>query len=298
MSLTQDNQHSTNRTWLGEFLRSRRERLSPKDYGFPVLKRRRSPGLLREEVAQLSGISAAYYTWLEQGRDINMSSEVLNAVARALRLTEAERVHLFTLVGKELRENPTADEALHPTIAHIFNDHSAGLAAYLCDSWFNVLEATRLATSIFGIGAGPDLDSNLLHRLFADPRQRSLWVDWQTEAHIAVGMFRQGLAKQPTSAEGMRLLESIQKTPDFESVWEAYDVRVRPSPDEFFRREPWAIVHPDVGLLRVHRVAMAIPARAERTLVLYSPADAETSCKFRSLQDPRVPRAGLYLVPA
>jgi transcriptional regulator with XRE-family HTH domain len=104
-------ERSTNRAWLGEFLRSRRERLSPKDYGFPVMSRRRSPGLRRDEVAQLSGISIAYYTWIEQGREINMSADVLNSIARALGFSEAERAHLFALVGIEIAENSRGNDA-------------------------------------------------------------------------------------------------------------------------------------------------------------------------------------------
>src|SRR5450755_2522393 len=149
-------ERSTNRAWLGEFLRSRRARLSPTDYGFPVMRRRRLPGLSRDEVAQLAGISIAYYTWIEQGREINMSPDVLNAIARALCLGEAERVHLFTLVGMEVTENTLGDDRMHPTIANIFNYlnynyASSSWCALMYDSWFNVLESTLLATAVFGI---------------------------------------------------------------------------------------------------------------------------------------------------
>jgi transcriptional regulator with XRE-family HTH domain len=285
----------TNRAWLGEFLRSRRARLSPTDYGFPEKRRRRLPGLSRDEVAQLAGISIAYYTWIEQGRVINMSPDVLNAIARALRLKEAERVHLFTLVGIEVTENAIADERTHPTIANIFDYTSSSWCALVYDSWFNVHESTFLATAVFGIRPGHDLESNVLYRLFADPVQRTLWVEWENEARMAVGMFRHGLARQPDSLEGFRILSALLEMPDFAQLWDAYDVRIHPSPDEFFRREPWQLAPPEVGLIRVHRLAMNIPAASDRTLMLCSAADAETSRKFLGLLECGAQR---YLVPA
>jgi hypothetical protein len=291
-------ERSMNRAWLGEFLRSRRARLSPQDYGFPVTRRRRSPGLRRDEVAQLSGISVAYYTWIEQGRDINMSPEVLNAIARALGFSEAERTHLLTLAGIEVPESAVGDDRLHPTIAQIFSHHSSTWCAYLSDSWFNVLQATALATAVFGIKPGRELESNALYRLFADPTRRSFWADWETEAHMKVGMLRQALAKQPNSPGGLRLLDALVATPDFDRVWDAYDVRIRPSPDEFFRPEPWLIEHPEAGLLRIHRVATAIPARAEQILALYSPADDETARKLQGLLHRSKKRPDLFVVPA
>jgi MmyB-like transcription regulator ligand binding domain/Helix-turn-helix domain len=290
-------ERSTNRAWLGEFLRGRRERLSPIDYGFPVMQRRRSPGLRRDEVAQLSGISIAYYTWIEQGRDINMSADVLNAIARALGLNEAERVHLFTLVGIDVSGGCVRDDCLHPTIAHVLG-HASPAFALLYDPWFNMLEATRLATAALGIVAGRELESNLLYRLFADPVQRGVWVDWESEARMAVGMFRQALARQTSASDGFALLTELLKMPDFERKWGAYDVRVHPSPDEFFRKEPCHLRHPDAGVLCVYRLAMAIPGRNDRTLVMCSPADSETSRKFCGLLEHAEPRTERYLRPA
>jgi transcriptional regulator with XRE-family HTH domain len=261
------------------------------------MRRRRSPGLRRDEVAQLSGISIAYYTWIEQGRDINMSPEVLNAIARALLLSEAERVHLFALVGIEVRENTVGDERVHPTIANIFNYAPSSWCAFVHDSWFNVLQSTFLAIAVFDISPGRELESNLLYRLFADPKQRKVWVEWENEARMAVGMFRHGLARRPTASEGFCLLDALLEVPDFARIWDEYDVRIRPSPDEFFRPEPWQLAHPELGLVRVHRLAMAIPAGIDHTLVLCSPADAETSYTFRGLLD-REQSLERYLMPA
>jgi transcriptional regulator with XRE-family HTH domain len=261
------------------------------------VSRRRSPGLRRDEVAQLSGISIAYYTWIEQGREINMSADVLNSIARALGFSEAERAHLFALVGAEIAESAGGDGRLHPTIAHLFDFGSSSWCAWLYDACFNVLQSTPLATAIFGIAPDRSIESNLLYRLFADPAQRQVWVDWEGEARMAVGMFRHALVRQLPASDGFRLLEVLLKIADFARIWGAYDVRVSPSPDEFFREDPWELTHSDMGLMRIHRLAMAIPACIDRTLVMCSAADAETSFKFQSLLE-RSRRVERYLKPA
>lgn len=283
-------EHPTNRMRLGEFLRTRRARLSPADLGLPPLGRRRTPGLRREEVAQLSGISVAYYTWMEQGRDLHMSFDVLNALARTLHLTNAERTHLFTLAGLEVPESVVVEGSdLHPTLVNLF-EKTPNLCAFKYDSWFNVVAATPLATAVFGIWPHRGAESNLICRVFADPEQRRLWVDWETEARILVGMFRQSLAKWPEASDGKALLEVLPRLPDFTSVWTAYDVRLRPSPDEYFRAEPWELNHGRVGTLRIHRIAMAVPKQNGGAIVLCSPADPETAAKFHDLVDAGKPR--------
>jgi transcriptional regulator with XRE-family HTH domain len=280
--MMQQIERSTNRLWLGDFLRSRRERLSPRDYGFPVMRRRRSQGLRRDEVAQLAGISVAYYTWIEQGREINMSAEVLNAIARALGFNEAERAHLFALVGIEIADDAVSNVRVHPTLAQFFADDSTRWCAFLYDACFNVLQSTQLATTIFGIAPDCSIESNLLYRLFADPTQRELWVDWESEAHLLVGMFRQSLALQPSAMDGFRLLDLLLGIPDFERIWSDYDVRLCPSPNEFFRPEPWQLEHPVLGSLRIHRLAVTLPAPRDRRLAMFSAADAETTQKLRA----------------
>jgi hypothetical protein len=227
-----------------------------------------------------------------------MSADVLNSIARALSFSEAERAHLFALVGIEIAKNALGEDRLHPTIAHLFDFGSTSWCALLYDSCFNVLQAAPLATAIFGIAVDRGIDSNLLYRLFADPAQRKVWVDWDSEARMAVGMFRHALVRQPADSDGFRLLDILLSMADFERIWRAYDVRVCPSPDEFFRSEPWELSHPDVGLMRVHRLALAIPARLDRTIVMCNAADTETSYKFQRLLERSRPRAKRHLRPA
>jgi transcriptional regulator with XRE-family HTH domain len=283
---------------LGEFLRTRRARLSPADFGLPHLGRRRTPGLRREEVAQLSGISVAYYTWMEQGRDLHMSFDVLNALARTLHLSNAERTHLFTLADLKVPESVVVeDSTLHPTLAHLL-ETSPDLCAFTYDAWFNVVAATPLATSVFGMRPGRGAESNWIYHVFADPEQRCLWADWESEARILAGMFRQCLAKWPDATEGNALLEALKHVPDFTKVWTPYDVRLLPSPDEYFRAEPWELNHRRVGTLRIYRIALAVPRRHGGTILLCSPAEPKTASRFQELVDLGTARQRLSLVKA
>ncbi len=212
-----------------------------------------------------------------------MSPDVLRSLARVLRFTHAERTHLFTLAGTPLPEHDLAANAeLHRTLAHLFSD-SRNVCAFARDPWFNVTAATSLATSVFGVRPGRGLESNLLYRIFDDPLQQQLWVDWESEVRMRVGMLRQALAQWPAREEGQELLKVLERIPSFASIWNGYDVRSNPSPDEYFREEPWELEHPKFGTLRVHRIAMTIPDKAASTLVLTSPGDPETCAKFQEL---------------
>jgi transcriptional regulator with XRE-family HTH domain len=282
---------STNKLRLGEFIRTRRERLAPADFGLPPLGRRRTPGLRRDEVAQLSRISIAYYTWIEQGKDMNISSDVLNALARTLRFTEAERTYVFTLAGVDISDHVVVDEPkMHPTLEHLLTSGKA-VCSFKYDCWFNVLGATPLANAVFGLAAGVE-PLNLLDAVFTDPTQRRLWFDWEGEARLLTGMFRQSLAKWPDDPEGEALLYRLRAFPDFGRIWQDHEVRHRPSPIEYFRHEPWHLRHA-IGRLSVHRIALTVPTCSRRELLLYSPADdltAERLCELVRRDDRAVNR--------
>jgi transcriptional regulator with XRE-family HTH domain len=276
-------EREANRAALSEFLRSRRARLSPNMFGLPLMKGRRTPGLRREEVAQLTGISIAYYTWIEQGRNVNMSAQVLNAIARELRFTPAERMHLFTLAGINESESVNVPGGeMHPTLAQFVYDPSK-IGVQLYDRWFNVVDSNPIATAISGITTNEWPHCNILLQLFLDPTQQDRWVDWESEVRVMIGMLRQTLAKCPDSPEGKKLVASLTGNPHFDRIWAEYDVRQRPSPEEYFREEPWQVSHPVVGMLRIHRIAIAIPTNDESTMALLSPADDETQHKFKML---------------
>src|SRR5205814_9449046 len=146
---------------LGEFLKNRRARLAPAAIGLPLRARRRTPGLRREEVADLAGVSASWYTWLEQGRDIRVSPEVLLGIARALQLEPAERAHLFRLAGHAPPATETATAAISPRLQRVL-DHWDPFPAHIAGRRRDVLAWNRASEIINGWSQLPDATRNLL----------------------------------------------------------------------------------------------------------------------------------------
>ncbi len=272
-----------NRLRLAEFLRRRRQRLDPKELGLPDNTRRRSIGLRREDVAELAGISAAYYSWIEQARDLRLSGDVIDGLAAALQLNEAERNYVATLAGVAFLENANEEtQQLHPTIAHVVGSRST-VCALLRDRWFNVLATSPLARKLLLVNAATWPKQNLIWKLCHDQDHASLWSDPKRELRLAVGMFRQSLAHDPHSIVGNQLLDELMEHPLFAEAWEANEVHLTPSPTEYFREEPWELHHPDIGQLLVHRIALPIPKPKRWSVVIFSPADVETDQKFAQI---------------
>jgi transcriptional regulator with XRE-family HTH domain len=272
-----------NRTRLAEFFRKRRELLQPNDLGLPRAKRRRTPGLRREDVADLAGISSTYYTWIEQAREIRLSRDVIGDLASALRLNQAERKYVITLAGLETNDSLSEDaEQLHPTLAHIVGNDST-MCAILCDPWFNAVAASSLARQVLFVTPESWPEQNLIWRLCDDRAYASIWGDWQSELRLSVGTLRQNLARDPHSIAGNRVLEKLSSHASFANLWTAGDVQLNPSPEEYFRDAPWELTHPDVGNLRVHRIGVSPPTRKQWVLTMFTPSDAETGRKFAHL---------------
>src|SRR5215469_8511380 len=163
---------------LAEFLRARRSRLQPADVGLPDGARRRTPGLRREEVAQLADISPTYYTFLEQGRDIRPSAQVLAALGRALRLTPAEQAHLRDLVHGELAVGTLPPDALLPAVGALV-DRLDPWPAYVTGRRFDVLACNRAARMRWADWpARPEPERNVLWWTFLDPTARTVLADW------------------------------------------------------------------------------------------------------------------------
>ena len=271
---------SINRLRLAEFLRSRRDRLQPADFGLPSFRRRRTRGLRRDDVAELAGISVTYYTWIEQARELNLSREVVESIAGALRFNGAERKYISTLAGLPASDELNFGDKLHPAVAHILQDSSA--CALVRDQWFNVVAASALAREVFSIGQDPH-SKNIIWRLCFDSNFSSIWTDHKKELQLCIGMFRQSLANDPESSAGNRLLQELNDHPGFAGLWNACDVELQPSPQDYFREEPWEVQHPKVGLIRFHRISMSVPCSNQSVLKMISPADDMTRKKFQHL---------------
>ena len=207
---------------LGSFLRARRERTSPCDVGLPDSPRRRTPGLRREELANLAGISTTWYTFLEQGRDVRASTQVLTAIADALRLGKPERAHLITIAN----DHTVAVEDLEylaPEVAHIpaMVDPNP---AYVTGSSFDLLAYNGAAAGLFP-GATSTEHPNLARWMFTDPTAREILPDWPIVAQGLLARLRSNAGKHPDSPRFGRLEHELRTaSAEAEEWWPRYDI--------------------------------------------------------------------------
>lgn len=217
------------RAELGEFLRSRRARLRPEEYGLPSHGRRRVPGLRREELAQLAGVSVDHYIRLEQGRALHFSAEILDSVARALQLDHAESAHLHRLAlptsAERLEaagEGPPLRAGIRRLLASVVD-----APAYLVDRNTNVLAWNQLASTLLtDFGAIPAPERNMARLVFLDPSVRDLYIDWLTRARDVAGFLRMDAARRPVPASTQALIDELSTaSAEFREIWAEHAVR-------------------------------------------------------------------------
>jgi transcriptional regulator with XRE-family HTH domain len=227
---------------LGAFLRALRERQTPTAHGLVSGSRRRTPGLRREEVAQLCGLSATWYTWIEQGRDVSVSPATLARLARGLRLSRAERSYLFELAAKRDPDRAsTGDDPPDTVLACV--DAIEGPAYILDRTWtarrWNA-EAARLFTGWLDAGGEP----NLLRYIFLRPEARSLILDWDVRAHRVVAEFRAAMTGHADDPALRRLVEELSVTSAaFARCWAAHGVLAREGGERTFKHSSDGLVH-------------------------------------------------------
>ncbi len=252
------------------FLRSRREKLTPAAVGLPEGFRRRTPGLRREEVALLAGVGTTWYTWLEQGRDVRASAEVLSALADALRLDPAERRHLFTLSDRPSAEVPSRGPEDVPAALRRMLASLAGQPAYVLGRRWDVLAWNAAAVAVFGDYALLQGDArNSVHRVFTDPAHRRLLVDWEIVAANSLAMFRADSARYAGDPDFERLIATLtQASPEFRAWWPRQDV-LRPLTGHKRLR------HPEGGPMTFEYTALAVMDRTDMKLVVYTPLEED-----------------------
>lgn len=249
------------RRLLGAFLRAQREGLSPAAAGLPAGPRRRTPGLRREEAAQLAGVSATWYTWLEQGREVSASAEALSRLSRALHLLPAERAYLFELAGRRDPAAPPAALEAPASLAEAvagFDGPAYGLDRYWTAVCWNAA-ARRLLSGWLG---GPE--PNLLRYLFGDPAARRFVVDWPDRAQRVVAEFRADFSRNLNDMAMQRLVEDLRSEPTFALMWEEQTVLAR---EGGLRR----FDHPQEGALAFEQFTFHPAERPDCKLVLLAP---------------------------
>ncbi len=280
-----DGNGTRRRAELSDFLRRRRAGISPEDVGLPDGGRRRTPGLRREEVALLAGVGTTWYTWLEQGRDVRASLEVLEAIARALKLTPTERTHLVLLGrGEEPPPCKSPAERISPTLKRLIEGLGPNPAYVLGRRW-DYLSWNRAACALFGdFESVPRPARNHVWMTFMDPSWRELFPDWEKSARRLVAKFRADSARYLGDPEFEELIHALrQSSPEFCRAWKLHEV----SSAGEGRKE---VHHPVEGLM-VFEHAVFRPGQApDQRLVLYSPRpEHDTPAKLERLMEPRSP---------
>ncbi|MGQ7818608.1 helix-turn-helix transcriptional regulator [Metapseudomonas furukawaii] len=213
------------RAELAEFLRSRRERISPEEVGLPAGSRRRTPGLRREEVAALAGVGLSWYTWLEQGRDISVSATFLDNLARALKLDSTERRHLFLLAHQRLPAEPGRTWCVVPPLIHRLIEDLPLRPAYVLNLRWDVLAWNTAADRVFCFSAMPADRRNFLWKLFTSPAMRELFDPWDDQALQILSSFRRDYVRATQDPEIAALVKELTKvSPDFRDWWQQQEI--------------------------------------------------------------------------
>ena len=250
---------------LGEFLQAVRKRGTPEAFGFPQGTRRRTQGLRREEVAQLANISATWYTWIEQGRDVNMSADALVRMAQALKLTRTERAYLFDLAGRRDPQGHVAEEDLAPTaLTSLLKD--IHVPAYILGRTWNILAWNKEAGKLFGDWLAQEaITPNLLRLVFTHPKAKTFVLNWEARGRRLVAEFRADCRSRIDEPELQTLVNELSKaSTEFDQFWKQHDVLERQGGLREFN-------HEKLGLLSYQQVTMRPVDQEQLKLVMLSP---------------------------
>jgi transcriptional regulator with XRE-family HTH domain len=268
------------RAELRSFLRTRRARLSPLQVGLPAGGRRRTPGLRREELAQLAGVGSTWYTWLEQGRPITVSASVLDNLASALRLDAVERTHLFILArGETPAAPPTATEMVGPAVQQIL-DALGTYPAYVVNARWDAVAWNEAACRVFtDFAALSPRDRNLLWFMFMHPLARQLYIDWEGAARHILAFFRASTGRYVGETWFTALIAELScASPAFAAWWPRNDVYGTP------REAHKEVNHPLVGRLALQSTPLQIAQAPELCMMVYAPVPGtETAAKLQRL---------------
>ncbi|MBW9089964.1 helix-turn-helix domain-containing protein [Rhizobium wenxiniae] len=264
---------------LGSYLKDRRAKLNPTEFGIEAT-RRRTPGLRREEVAQRANVSATWYTWLEQGRGGSPSSDVLDRLARALALTSAEREHLFLLA--QHRPPEIRHQSFEPISAQLQRvlDAMTFSPAVLRTALWDVVGWNAAASVVMtDYALLPPEERNILKLIFCNARVRGHMVNWERDARSAVASFRAEAIKaaRPQALQAM-VDELSQASPEFSAIWQDYDIQNYGAGTKHFR-------HEIAGDLMMEYSSFTVDGRPDLGLVVFTPMTEADAERVRQLLD-------------
>ncbi|MEU8481933.1 helix-turn-helix transcriptional regulator [Streptomyces sp. NPDC048641] len=266
----------SNGTPLGDFLRARREALKPHDVGLPEYGRRRVPGLRREEVALLAGVSSDYYIRLEQGRENSPSPQVLDAVAQALKLDGEATDHLNRLcLTASQRPRDRGETGVSRQLLQLMDswDHTP---AFIVGPALDIMAGNSLATALH---SGFETFDNLARMVFVDPAGRTFYQEWERAAHSCVAEIRAAYGHDPESARIAEVVAELSaQSEEFAGIWQLHDVKGK-------SQEGKHLQHPQVGDLHIKFAAFTVNGAPHQQLVVYQAEPAgPTAAAFEALR--------------
>jgi transcriptional regulator with XRE-family HTH domain len=262
---------------LGGYLKHRRTQLDPAELGLPMT-RRRTPGLRREEVAARANVSATWYTWLEQGRGGAPSAEVIEQIAQALMLSEAEREHLFLLaLGRLPNVRYRGAGAVAPLFQRMIDTMEISPVLVRTPTW-DVVAWNRAASAVLtDYGALPSEQRNIVRQIFCNTRIRAAQPDWEGVARFVVAAFRADVARAGATKAVEGLVDELRRlSREFDVMWRDNEVRS-------FGQGTKHVRHPLAGLLRLEFSAFAVDGRPDLAMIVYNPATPADAGQIRSL---------------
>lgn len=267
---------SNARRELGQFLTTRRAKITPAQAGLPNYGgRRRVPGLRREEVALLAGISIEYYIRIERGSVSGVSDEVLDALAQALQLDDVERAHLLDLIRQANARSrsgrrPGTPDQVRPSVQRLL-DSMTGIAAFVRNARLDILSANQLGYALYAPAfLDPVRPVNLARFVFLDRRSTEFYRDWDRIAYDGVGSLRAEAGRNPDKALTDLIGELATRSDEFRVRWGGHDVR-------YYRSGTQPFHHPLVGDLTLEYDAFEIPADPGQTIVAYSAPEGSSA---------------------
>ncbi|MET9962442.1 helix-turn-helix transcriptional regulator [Streptomyces sp. NPDC006326] len=263
---------------LAEFLRSRRERITPEQVGLPRGPRRRTPGLRREEVAQLSAVGVTWYTWLEQAREIQVSPQVLDALARALLLDSSERSHLFALAGSTDPTPYAPCPSVTPALRAML-DQLSPVPACIQNSRYDILAYnTTYGRLLCDLDAVPPEDRNCLWLMFTHADWRAALVDEAEVGRTMAAKFRASMAEHLAEPAWKALLKRLEAaSAEFREVWARHEVVTQAGKAKHIRNA-------QVGMLHLEHTNLWLGPAAGPRLVTYVPLDEESRRRLEILE--------------
>lgn len=275
---THDESEQRRRLELASFLRSRREQLLPEQVGLPLRKRRRTPGLRREEVAESIGISTTWYTWLEQGRAIHVSAEVVEQLAHLLRLSEDEQAYFFHLAQHPI---PPPLPQPHDEVPPVLRDVLTALEpcpAHIRDRTWNVLTHNRAESLLVDWSASSPGERNIVWQHFTNPTFRRLMVNWERETRSMLSEFRMESGQYAQDPWFISLIDRLHRqSAEFRDWWPLHEVR---------RERAWPIEleHPEVGRLIFQAVTVLFATEPDLVMRILMPLqETPTASKLYTL---------------